>query len=171
MSDTFPEQFRYKPDYHMLTVMHTGTTWLKRQLKDNGYEVTLLHCSPEGVEAAPEDAIPCSTWRDPYRTAASWANRRHFRHEGHWERQWLGYKMWLDRGAILFDFKGERVQHGLSLSFEPLNEHEDRFGMHKALDEGNFEHFWSIVPKEAVRHALNCIPEELKQDLVGPGQI
>lgn len=160
--------------------MHTGTTWIRGELEANGCTVDWEHCDPDRVKKAKKyvgerpshkggSGIQlATTWRDPYRTAASWGNRRHLRHEGHWELQWAAYGEFLKLQPMIFDFEKGGDQHGFHLSLEPVNAHEDRFGLHEALDTGDWEKYWSIIPKETVQHALDCIPEEMKAGLPSP---
>lgn len=84
-----------------------------------------------------------TTYRDPYRVAASWANRDRFRiNDAQIERTW--YRQWECWDKV----KSMAKVYPVSELGHRLNTHEDKYGVHKALDEGDMDHFYKHVPTE-----------------------
>ena len=91
----------------------------------------------------------CTTCRDPYRVAASWANRNKLYRESHgklhWEIQWDAHRELLDYNPTVYkveDFTGTKVGSA-----------GDTLGLHKALDEEDMETYHKIVPKSFIEYA------------------
>jgi len=105
------------------------------------------HTHSSGLfERARECDLVYVTYRDPYSTAASWANRG--RPWNRWKPQWEAYEKVLTLNPLVLDFTKGRIQHGIEFGSVPLNEHHDKHGLHAALDRGDMAYFWEHVPRE-----------------------
>lgn len=95
-----------------------------------------------------------TTYRDPYRTAASWANRNLFQDHEHvmkrtWVRQWDN---WIKVLPLAKVYKTEELP-------DRLNTAEDVKGVHKALSEGDMDTYYKHIPKDYLDYVLNLTAE------------
>lgn len=109
-------------------------------------------------EIAAETDVIATTRRDKLRTAASWGNRKRLIPGVSletWHRSWRDYDRFMRevKPELIFDTPGDVVQNGIRM-LGPENEMPDRFGLHAALDEGDYEHFLKYVPLECVEDCL-----------------
>lgn len=146
------------------TVMHSGTTYFHVKLKEEHRKLTkALHCTWSLVNRLDDYEWVATTWRDPWRVAASWANRGHLspRWDLEWCTQWSAYRALREWGEKnpdkfkLFDFKKGPLQHGYDFGEEPKNVGGDHFLLHDALDRHDLEFFFNVVPRTYIEHALN----------------
>lgn len=122
------------------TVWHTGTESLEAERP--GY--VRIHCGPlaEALSELPQAEV-ITTYRDPLRVAAAWVNRNTLSTPDHyatWVQQWLAWGE-IAKRATIYDVT--ELTHR-------LNSRPDRFGLHKMLDEGDMDQFYSVVPKELI---------------------
>ncbi len=103
------------------------------------------------------DAKDCdwviTTWRDPLRVAASWANRGRWGREAwyrRWREQWGAYGKLLECKPTIFDCTKGQYQHGETLGPVPLNQSADNLGLHKSLNDGNYDLYYSIIDKHLI---------------------
>ena len=97
-----------------------------------------------------------TAYRDPYRVAASWANRGRFaRPVGfqEWITQWACYEKALKLSPVILDVSKGREQAGIVFPEKPIGEFEDSTGLHKALNEQDFELYHSVIPKWVIEYA------------------
>lgn len=150
------EKINEDPRYFMVTVQHTGTVYFLTQLKRILGPFKFQHCGPISLDIAKQRKNIFTTYRDPYRTAASWYNREVLQDKHHykkWNRQWEIYWEIRKLDPLVFDFtKGER-QHGFIFDGNPRNTSKDKYGLHKALDENDLQYFHRHIPEELINAA------------------
>ena len=76
----------------LVTVMHTGTTSLKKQYPEAEHR----HCDEESLRRALDGEQTVTTYRDPIEVADSWKRRGWFEHEKFvrmWMEQWAIYNI------------------------------------------------------------------------------
>jgi hypothetical protein len=132
------------------TIWHTGTQYMLKEIKKERGGVHHCHCSQACLDFidSGEFSDIRTTYRDPLRTAASWGNRgkllKEYKGRSCWEIQWDAYKEVLTHSPYIYqveDFTGAKV-----------NSAADVLGLHKALDEGDMETYYKIVPKELIQY-------------------
>jgi len=130
----------------LTTVKHSGTHSLLEVLgKDN---VELRHCCPGIFEDIEQWDSIATTYRDPYRIAASWANRGFFKPDYPLGRTWyVQWENWHKVKPLATVYPVDEIGHR-------LNSSEDVLRVHQALDDGDMNHFYRYVPKEAIEYAL-----------------
>lgn len=142
-----------KPLY-VIPVPHSGSTSLRAMLTSRNLPHRWTHC-----EKIYEIAIPrirdeyqiVTTLRDPYKVAASWANRQPggFRTPRNIRRWFANWKRW-----SMLSLPPANV-----ITMEELDRHEnadhqdDPSGARKALLAEDWDRYFSIVPKECVDYA------------------
>jgi len=95
-----------------------------------------------------------TTYRDPVRVAASWGNRDKFG-AGQERPDW--YKHWDCWAEIL---KTNPVVYRVDEFTGPVaNPHEDKYELHKAIDEEDWDYFYGIIPRKAVDYANEKVGE------------
>lgn len=125
------------------TIEHSGTHSLGSLFKD--MNVLWQHCD-RNIDTSKFTAT-FTTYRDPYRVAASWANRINIPFKEStilkWNKQW----------SIWRDLEAEEI----ALSTLPiLNKYPDKLGLHDALDKGDLTYFFQYVSQEHIDFALEC---------------
>lgn len=149
---------------YLATVWHTGTKYFKAGLEKN-YRVAYSHFNDATPEKLKHYQTIFTTYRDPHRVAASWGNRGHFSKQDNslnyskWVNQWENYTKALELKPIILDFSKGNIQHGIDFGKNPINQHSDANGLHKALDENNLEYLYSFIPKEYIDLAIDCCRE------------
>lgn len=129
------------------TVWHSGTHSLMATLDD----YFMQHCCPAAVERAKsgEYSQVLTTYRDPKRVAASWANRGRIndqRWDEKWRIQWTCYGLIRPHAEVVpVDVLAGRE-----------NSVEDRTGLHAALDAGDMDKYWSIIDRDWIELAEQC---------------
>ena len=130
----------------LASVWHTGTTYFKEGLIKHHGPMEFSHTQAEGIVERCRDADTVYvTYRDPFHTAASWGNRG--RPWSRWDIQWENYWKIRELDPLVLDFTKGTNQHGIEFGSVPLNQHHDRFGLHEAVENGDWEHFYSHVPR------------------------
>lgn len=122
--------------YLVYTIEHTGTQSLNQYLGRSG---EIFHCG-EDIDFTQFDEIH-TTYRNPYRVAASWANRGKLDYF-EWSKQW---EAWHNRP--------ESITYRINDLPVKINSHPDTYGLHKALDNGDLEHFYKHVPEKYIEAA------------------
>lgn len=137
------------------TLIHSGTTYFKSGL-ERKYPVRHRHFDQLTMKIAEGYDFFATTYRDPYRIGASWANtdKSYQRHE--WAIQWENYAKFLALNPLIFDVHAGRLQHGMVFGEKPLNQHKDKYDLHKALDEGDLDYYHSKVPIHMIEFAQEC---------------
>ncbi len=131
----------------LTTVPHTGTQYMRRLLSE--CEMKQTHCDPETVlEAQSGEFEVITTYRSPVRVAASWANRDKFINDQErpdWFRHWSCWAEILELKPLIYnvsDFTGPVA-----------NGQIDKYGLHKAIDDKDWDYFYSVVPRRFVTYA------------------
>ena len=112
-----------------------------------------------------------TTYRNPYRVAASWGNRGHFSkidntvNYNKWLEQWGCFKDALEINPMVLDFTKESEQFGIDFGIEPINAYSDANNIHKELDKGNKEYLFKLIPKEYIDFAIECCGDLYKGEL------
>lgn len=140
--------------FFLTTIWHTGThTFRQGLLRKHG--IRFRHVDEEALSIAKEADIIGTTYRDPYRTAASWCNRGKL-DENEWLKQWQYYKAILDMGPIIFYCDGPEIQHGIQCR-KKLNSSPDTFQLHEALDNEDYDYFHRHVPEKLIEFSFKCV--------------
>lgn len=127
----------------LFTVEHTGT---HSYLEELG-QCAQVHCGQEVDFNKYSEVI--SLYRDPYRVGASWANRYFEPLDDYKFNLWcVQWKAWAETDSVLVATE--------TLGYQ-LNTVYDEFGLHKALDENNMEHYHKYVPKRFIEFAQECV--------------
>ena len=135
----------------LTTVKHSGTNSLKALI---GGDVELRHCSDDIWQDLDKYDSIVTTYRDPLRVAASWANRGLFSEHDHlmertWRAQWRNWVRIYPLARVYpVDEMGIR-----------LNRHDDIKGLHKALDDGDIKTYYRQVPINEIDYVLNLTRE------------
>lgn len=150
------------------TVRHTGTTYFQKGFEANLPKGTfnLKHVSDEVIDSFEPDWEIYTTYRDPYRVAASWANRNMFYNpEGSqvWMESWTAYKRLLTLNPKVLDFTKGKVFDGIDFGDKPLNSFGDAYQLHKSIDEGDFNRLYQFIDKANIDYAIECCGDLYKQ--------
>lgn len=138
--------------FFLTTIWHTGThTFRQGLLRKHG--IRFRHVDEDALEIAKEADVIGTTYRDPYRTAASWYNRGKLQ-EAEWLKQWQYYKAILDMDPLIFYCDGPEEQHGIKCR-KKLNSSPDTFKLHEALDNCDYKTFYQYVPKHLIEYSLS----------------
>jgi len=147
----------------LCTIWHTGTKYFKKGLEDR-YRVAYSHFNKRVIEQIKSYDKVFTTYRDPLRVAASWANRGHFTGKknlsvvsGNWIEQWECYGECLKLNPMVLDFTKGREQYGIMFQEQPINSHSDSLGLHKAIDDEELTKLYQIIPKELIDLAQDII--------------
>jgi hypothetical protein len=150
-----------KSEAGLYTVWHTGSKYFAAGLRNHYDRVTLEHLTAGGVSKINMNADIYTTYRDPYRVAASWINRGHFEKESillnhmKWVDQWNRYEHLLNVfDPIVLHLEKGRHQAGLDFGGGIINSQEDIKGIHRALDQGKVEKVYDYLPKVYLDHAI-----------------
>ena len=138
-------------DLFVSTIWHTGSHSVVEMLKeeDPGRRVVLHHCNKtaEAIARGGEHEV-ITTFRDPYRIAASWINRDRLKtYPREWHTQWDHWS----RIAPL-----AKIYRTDSLT-KKLNTHKDTYQLHAALDRGDLETFHQRVPIAYIDYAKRIV--------------
>lgn len=143
----------------LTTVWHTGTKYFREGLRRH-YHVNAQHIH-RGIKLDGYHKI-YTTYRDPLRVAASWANRGHF-HKANpelnhrkWVRQWSAYRELLEKEPVILDFSKGPIQDSIDFGLSPINSFGDVNNMHKALDDGDTKELYKLIPKKHIDYAFEC---------------
>lgn len=124
------------------TVFHSGTHSLIKDLALPAGEWIDKHCCPKAVEMAQSGRYEVhTTYRDPYRVAASWLNRDRLKDADYWFRQWGAYSQIVPMATVHKPVSRE-------------NTFSDVLGLHEALDRGDMDYYFKHVPKEWIDFVL-----------------
>lgn len=135
------------------TIWHTGSEYMRRVLEMQGYNVTFQHCEAHlwKVLSGTEFDEIHTTYRDPYLVAASWCNQydpKDLFFEISWLTLWSNWrKLIIERKPyvhLVEDFTGK-----------PINSAGDRLGIHKALQDKDWDRYYSHVPVEWIDAAFD----------------
>lgn len=142
----------------LTTVWHTGTQYV---MQHHERDAVLAHCGEpfeELFDNLEGTADFVTTYRDPLRVGASWANRyRRLQvsqedfekeYEIHWLRQWGCYAR-----VLMFRPKIYRVA---DFTEKPVKSKADRLALHRALDRGDLERYHEYIPKHWIDFANEC---------------
>lgn len=143
-------------DFYLATVWHSGTQYFKYGLEQAG-AIKFVHFHSEEIE--PEGQL-FTTYRDPYKVAASWANRGYFDGQypdiyNRWLGQWEGFRDFLKLSPTVLDVTKGRDQGGFRFGGNPVNSIPDK-GAHKALEDGNKDFIHKLISEELINHAIEC---------------
>jgi len=157
---------RILKECYFATVYHTGTKYFKRTLEKK-YRISYSHYNKSVLNQLPNYDIIYTTYRDPYRVAASWGNRNRFQKKSpqfdRWEEQWTCYREALKFNPIILDFTKGSIQNNIDFGLEPVNQHGDDKKLHEAIDVGNLDYLYEFIPKELVDYAVECCEGALCQ--------
>jgi len=135
----------------LTTIPHTGTQYMRRLLSQggDGGNVRQTHCDPESVlEAQSGRYEVITTYRSPVRVAASWGNRDKFSNgqkRPDWFRHWSCWAEILKDKPLIY-----RVDE---FTGPVANAQIDKYKLHKAIDEKDWDYFYSVVPRRFVTYA------------------
>jgi hypothetical protein len=114
-----------------------------------GDEYELRHCCYAMFDDIDKWEEIATTYRDPYRIAASWANRDRFRiTDAQIERTW--FRQWDCWDKV----RGMSTIYPVGELTERLNTFEDKYKLHQALNNNDMEHFYKHVPAELLEIPL-----------------
>ena len=143
-------------EVYLCTIWHTGTKYFKAGLGKN-HKVAYSHFNKSVLKKIPNYEIVYTTYRDPLRVGASWGNRhKDFTKPNlisQWTLQWECYHEALKLNPRVLDFTKGREQFGIVFGESPINSHKDELGLHKAIDDGNWDYYYRKVPKELIQLA------------------
>ena len=145
------------PHSILLTIEHSGTHTI---LKDLGF-MKNYHLNQEEYYELDLNIykIIYTTFRDPYRIGASWANRAGIPLDKHprvefftrWHNQWNEWKkVALRRNTEILNIDKFTTK---------LNTYPDKLNLHKAIDEKNMNYFYTYVPEHYIKQAKIFIGE------------
>lgn len=142
---------------YLTTIYHTGTQYFKATL-DRHYRVSTSHLNESVINQLPDYSLIFTTYRYPLHVAASWANRDRFKNNqfDRWEEQYTQYAKLKEFKPIVLDFENGQKQYGLDFGSIPINQHQDKYGLHKAINEGNTEELFNHIPPELIEYAVEC---------------
>lgn len=126
---------------YLCTVPSTGTRYFRRQLPCEG----LAHCTESSINCAKQFKEVATTYRDPFRVAASWVNYGY--NFKYWNDLWYWWGELIKLPHVkIFDVRLTQ-QHGHEFDGMPRGVHVDTFKVHDALDRGDFDYFYKYVPE------------------------
>jgi hypothetical protein len=120
------------------TIWHTGGSSLQKESPD----ALWMHVCPDAVKLNRKGHPVITTYRDPKRTAASWYNRMHKWDSVRWRKQWIDWSL-LEPDRI---YKLDELQNH-------TNKHDDSYGLHQAINDGDMDYYYSIIPKADIEFA------------------
>ena len=148
-----------KENVYLCTIWHTGTKYFKAGL-EKPYRVSYSHFNHSVLKQIPHYDKVFTTYRDPLRVAASWGNRhKDFKKPNlikQWTMQWECYREALKLNPMILDFTQGREHYGIVFPEKAINSHSDDLGLHKAIDDENWEYFYRKIPKELMELAQAC---------------
>ena len=137
------------------TIWHTGTHNLVNHKWGNGalQNIAWMHCV-EGVRDFLHLSGIVTTYRQPERVAASWINRDKFtpklKAKDLWREQW---KIWAD---IIVPKAQVISVNDLPTKVTMCN---DRWNLHRYLNDSNLDSYYKIVPRWAIEYAQNYVDQ------------
>ena len=144
----------------LATVPYTGTNSMMRELNETRHSfISQIHCNERTLNMCQHQET-YTTWRDPRKVAASFANRLKIRQFGMFDK-WLDWwKYW-----------------GLSVPFVTVvetdtlavheNKSEDRTGAMKAFYDKDWDEYYSIVPISWIEAVLDSLPDTYLEKVNG----
>lgn len=140
----------------LTTVQHTGTHYVLSGI-NNKFSVSQWHCKPGVTRHFDSFDWIATTHRDPYRVAASWANRDELKGlNNDWFEQWRGWKEVMNYGYGVKLFTLKPQEHCFTFPEDKVESHPDVLGVHDMLDNEDYDAFHKIVPKELTDFAIEC---------------
>ena len=140
----------------IVTVWHSGTHSLLNEVKERQ-----MHCSTVAKKKIqdPDYGPFITTYRDPHRVAASWYNRGEIECDGvsHWISQWDCYRELVKVADIV----------PITRLNSKMHTSNDKLNLHKALDNKDFDYYYSIVDKYLVTYAIDCckgLDEQIRKE-------
>ena len=136
------------------TVPHSGTCSLRAHLDakyKEGFTKHQEHCSKKMLELAKSgDYEVYTTWRSPYRVAASFGNRQKIEvtHINAWIDWWKYWSLMQPYVTKVFDMDDLTEQ---------TNSMTDKHGLHKAIDEKDWDKYYSMVPQNWIEEAYKHV--------------
>ena len=142
------------------TVPHSGTCSLRAYFDakyKEGFTKHQEHCNEKMLELAKSGEYEVyTTWRSPYRVAASFGNREKI------------YPTWPNGGANIKDWiewwkYWSLMQPYVTKVFDmddltgQVNSMTDKHGLHKAIDEEDWDKYYSMVPQDWITEAYNYV--------------
>jgi hypothetical protein len=116
------------------------------KLKKSNEELVPFHCNYKDLEYAKAQGFLSNevhtTFRDPLHTAASWINRGLLLDEV-WCEQWDCWDRIMNRA----------IAHKITSFTERHNASEDTFGLHRAIEDNNWDLYFSYIPKNLINYA------------------
>ena len=85
-----------------------------------------------------------TTFRDPYHVAASW-----------WNRGKNNADRWFEQWDVWHQIKGKATVHRIEDLKNTQGRHDDKLWLHAAVDNGDLDYFYSVVPKEWIEAAID----------------
>jgi len=145
----------------LTTVRHTGTTYFEKGFVSyyKKGEFDLEHISYKVLDNLDLNDKIYTTYRNPYRTAASWANRNLFSTATNfelWRESWGAYKELLKLNPIVFDFTKGQIQEGIDFGSKAVNSFNDSNLLHEALDNNDNEKLYTYIKQEDIDYAIEC---------------
>lgn len=135
------------------TVWHTGSNYLRKKLEGEGHEVEFMHCEPRVFSPkhlARFDEYH-TTYRDPFKVAASWGNRYDLMHDTEIQAHW--YSLWTTYHLVLRDLE-PHIHHVSDFDGPKINEYLDERLLHDALEREDWELYGRYIPMEMVAYAI-----------------
>ena len=150
----------------LTTIKHTGTTYFEKGFKAHCKDFDLKHINQEVLDSIKPEWELYTTYRDPYRVAASWANRHMFnepKNIEYWRESWRCYQKLLELNPVILDFTKGQVFEGIDFGDKPLNKFNDAYELHKALDFCEYDKIYKFLPKEHIDYAIECCGDLYKE--------
>jgi len=120
----------------------------------------MSHLNKSVLTQLPHYETIFTTYRDPYRVAAAWANRDRFKGKkaqfDRWEQQWGDYKKLKEFNPLILDFTKDQIQHNIDFGTTNKNHHDDQYSLHKAIDNDDLDTLYNHIPKELMDYAVEC---------------
>lgn len=136
------------------TIWHSGSEYMRRELRDQGHNVTFQHCESQVwkvLNGTTFDEIH-TTLRDPHLVAASWANQYNIE-DTFIDTSW--YIMWMNWFKLTAGYD-VKIHYVDDFDGEPVNSKGDRLGLKRALELGDMDYYFKWVPRDWISYALRC---------------
>jgi hypothetical protein len=137
------------------TIKHTGYHTFSRPYHGDP-DFAAVHLDSEEWRQDINGPV-ATTFRQPERTAASWANRYEEFNEKRWIDSWRNYaELIREFNPIIFYCDDQILQHGHKFPTRS-NQYKDVKGLHAALDRADMDYFYSIIDRGLINYAYSCI--------------
>lgn len=132
------------------TVWHTGSEYVRKELRAEGHNVTFQHCEAHLHQLLKRkkdfDRI-ITTFRDPMQVGASWANRYDLFSDHKVIACW--YELWTTWAWLVKEHHAE-VRRASLFSGPKVNSSEDVHQLYSALRDGDMDYYHEFVPHDMI---------------------